>query len=86
MFTVKWTHRALDQLAELYVAADLPTQDRLARLIDALNHRLAADPLNEGESRTDNYRVSFVDGLVVRFTVDSTASVVRVYAIRGRRN
>ena len=52
MFTVVWANRALDTLAEVYVGLDLAAQDRLAARIDSLNHRLARDPSQEGESRT----------------------------------
>jgi len=44
MFTVVWTNRALDRLADMYVALDLTGQDRLAAKFDALNHRLSRDP------------------------------------------
>jgi len=82
MFTVVWTSWALDKLAEDYVVMDLPGQDRLAAKIDALNHRLAQNPLDEGESRTGNYRVTFVEFLTVRFTVDLEDRVARVYDVR----
>jgi len=84
MFTVKWTQRALNQLADFYVAMDLPGQDRLGAKIDALNRRLSRDPMDEGESRAGNYRVTFVEDLTIRFTVDPDDRVVRVYAVHRR--
>lgn len=47
MFTVVWTNRALDKLADRYVGLDLSNQDRLAAEINALNHRLHRDPSEE---------------------------------------
>jgi hypothetical protein len=84
MFTVVWTNRALNRLADTYVGLDLIGQDRLAAQIDALNHRMHRDPLDEGESRAGDYRITFVDGLTVRFIVDSDGRVVRVYNLRRR--
>ena len=84
MFTVTWTNRALDSLASVYVDLDLAGQDRLAGRIDALNHRLAQDPAEEGESRTAGYRVTFLENLTIRFTIDPETMVARVYAVRRR--
>jgi hypothetical protein len=44
MFAVIWTNYALDLLADVFVTLDLATQDQLAAGLDALNHRLTADP------------------------------------------
>lgn len=55
MFTVVWTNRALDRFADMYVVLDLADQGRLAAKIDALNHRLAEYPADEGESRAAGY-------------------------------
>jgi len=86
MFTVAWAHRALNKLADLYVGVDLAGQQRLAASIDALNRRLAQKPIDEGESRTGNYRITFVEGLTIRFTVDLADRLVRVYAVHRRGN
>jgi hypothetical protein len=56
MFTVTWRDRALNRLADFYVAVDPATRQRIADGVAELNNRLAADPWNEGESRTGNYR------------------------------
>jgi hypothetical protein len=49
--------------------------------VDALNQRLAADPLNEGEDRTRGYRMTFPDLLAVSFHVNQSSGVVRVVAV-----
>ena len=84
MFVVIWTDRALDRLADIVVAVDLTTQDRITGAVEALNRRLARDPLVEGESREGTYRLTFVEDLAVRFRVDSTKHVVRVTEIQHR--
>lgn len=57
MFQLIWQELALDELAECYVAATVDERERMARAIDALNTRLRANPLGEGESRTGIVRV-----------------------------
>jgi len=84
MFTVVWTNRALDKLADKYVELDLSEQDALGAKIDALNHRLHRDPSDEGESRAAGYRVTFVEDLTIRFTIEPDEMVVRVYGVRRR--
>ncbi|MFO0850369.1 MAG: hypothetical protein U0871_17685 [Gemmataceae bacterium] len=78
MFTVIWRAAALDAVSDLYVTLNLDGQNRLASAIDSLNHRLAADPLDVGESREGSYRVAFPDVLVVSFWVDTPAALVQV--------
>ena len=84
MFTVMWSDRAMDQLADIFVVTDLPGQDHLTTLIDGPNRRLARDPMDEGESRTGNYRVTFIGDLTVRFSVDAQSPIVRVNGVRRR--
>lgn len=84
MFTVMWSDMAMDQMADIFVVTDLPGQDHLTTLIDGLNRRLARDPRDEGESRTGNYRVTFIGDLTVRFAVDPQSRIVRVNGVRRR--
>jgi hypothetical protein len=81
MYDVIWLDAALDQLADVYTAADRDTQDRIAAAVDAFNQRLARDPHNEGESRAGRYRIAFPRPLAVRFWIDDAARVVRVTAV-----
>jgi hypothetical protein len=81
MFRVIWLVAALDALADVYVTLDLTDQDRVTAAVQALNTRLASNPLDEGESRSGRYRITFVDGHVVRFWVDEPTGVVRVTAV-----
>jgi hypothetical protein len=82
MFAVIWTDYALDRLADVFVSLDLLTQDQLTAEIDALNHRLASDPLREGESRTSPYRMTFAGSLGVLFRVETSNGVVRVTEVK----
>src|SRR4029079_15718435 len=78
MFTEIWRDIALDELADAAVQADLVTQDVIARRVEALNRRLAIDPLNEGESRTGNVRITFADPVGILFEVSAADQIVHV--------
>jgi hypothetical protein len=78
MFAVVWMNKALDELADVYVAVGPAERTRIAAGVDALNQRLAADPLSEGESRAGGYRITFPDLLSITFRVDQANGVVRV--------
>lgn len=66
----------------MFVSLDLSIQDRLTADIEALNRRLASDPLQEGESRSLPYRMTFAGSLGVLFRVESSNGVVRVTEVR----
>ncbi|MBA4067140.1 MAG: hypothetical protein C0501_26230 [Isosphaera sp.] len=78
-FTVVWLPIALTMLADLWTVAT----DRAA--ITAASHRLdqrlAADPLNEGESRDGDERIAFEPPLQILFRVDPAAHVVTVTSV-----
>jgi hypothetical protein len=73
-----WRSRALDELADVLVRSDLATQDLIERQVKDLNRRLALDPLNEGESRSGNIRVTFADPVGIIFEVAPADGIVRV--------
>ena len=85
MFTVIWKHVALDTLADIVVSLDRPTREPLVRAVDGFNHRLGNDPMIEGESRDGIYRVTFVDLLFVRFSVEEDERIVRVLELKRIR-
>lgn len=82
MFALVWSNRALDQLAELYVEATPEERKRMAAGVDALNARLRADPLNEGESRAGGIRVTFPALLMVAFVVNEKDQLVYVARVK----
>lgn len=81
MYEYRWLETTLDELANLYVAADRPERERMAAGVERLNARLAADPLDVGESRGGGYRVAFLPLLMVSFHVDEVNRMVRVTAV-----
>ena len=82
MYRVIWLDRTLDDLALLYVSHPLDLQRRMAAGIEALNRRLARNPLEEGESREGRTRVTFTDLLMIRFWVDTVERAVLVHAVQ----
>lgn len=86
MFIVAWLKVALDELAELYVALDPPRRQRLSDAVHQLNLRLAQRPLEEGESRDSPFRITFLDGVSIYFSVDLPNGRVRVTGVRRRRS
>jgi len=82
MYTLTWSARALDQLAELYVTLPLEEQRQLAAVVDAFNNRLKSRPLDEGESRGDDLRIAFTAELTVRFRVNESQRAVRVTYVK----
>ena len=81
-FAVVWLDNALDDVADFYVTADLPTQARVSDALEALNRRLAKNPFDEGESRDGGERITFVPHLAIRFRIDQADQVVRVTAAK----
>ena len=65
MSVVLWRDRALDQLADVYVAASIEERNDLGTEVDYVNRRLAGNGLFEGESRGGYGRVMIGESLVV---------------------
>lgn len=63
---VDWDDDTLDRLADIYVTElDPAVRESIARCVEQINRRLAADPMSYGESRGPNRRVWFHPPLVV---------------------
>lgn len=78
MFALTWSNTALDQLADVYVAATPDQRTRMASFIDGVNERLRVDPLAVGESRSGGHRIVFVPLLAILFHVSEADRTVRV--------
>lgn len=82
MFALIWTERALDQLADVYVAVAQDERDRIAAAVDSFNQRLQSDPLSEGESRSNGFRIAFLPLIAVMFRVSEADGVAHVTRVR----
>jgi hypothetical protein len=79
MFAVIWGNAALDELADAFVLADLPTRQGIESQVTQLNADLADDPMGVGESRAqDTYRIVFAGHVSATYQVNLTNRVVRV--------
>jgi plasmid stabilization system protein ParE len=81
-YTVVWKPAAEDELAQIWTdAADRGAVADAANEIDRL---LAAHPHDQGESRSDSVRVTFVHPLGIFFHVseeDRLVSVLQVWSV-----
>lgn len=89
MNTVGWEDGALNELAEAWMRADSVERQRILSATSQIEQRLRANPLTEGESRTDGRRVFFAPplGVLYRFERDDHfVGILRVWTIRRRTN
>jgi hypothetical protein len=83
-FTVQWSRRALDAVAQLWL--DNPDgRAEITNATTATDQLLKFDPGEKGESRGGDRRILFVPPLVVIFRVDSNTTTVRVLDARHLR-
>ena len=88
MYRVEWLDAALDELARLWVQADANLRQALTNASRRIDQRLERDPLNEGESRSNGRRITFVPPLAVTFRVDvatRTVTVVEIVLFQPRK-
>lgn len=76
MFRVRWSRRAINQLATIWMNAT--DQNAVTAASHAIDQALANDPENEGESRPNGRRVMYSSPLGVRYRVDRAQNHVRV--------
>ena len=81
MHEVDWDNPALDQLAAIWMkAAD---REAVVRASDEINQLLEIDPINAGESRTDDYHRVLIHGpLMVYFQIIESEKSVMVTSCR----
>jgi plasmid stabilization system protein ParE len=79
MYTVRWKRTALDQLAEIWLAAS----DRAAvnMAVEEIDQLLASQPSETGESRSEDVRIYFCPPLGVFFELDEKSSTVHVLRV-----
>ena len=78
-YKVVWKKSAEDRLAEIWLSAsDRNAVSDAAYLIEK---RLAANPLNVGESRDGDIRIAFEGPLSMLFVIRDQKKLVRVLAV-----
>ena len=79
-YEIIWQPRAEDELTRLWL--DSPQRETVRLAADEIDMLLKMNPLDAGESRSDNRRILFVAplGVVYRvFEVDRRVKVLRVW-------
>ena len=81
-FTVNWTAKAEEALARYWLAA----RDRISidEAIVVIEHELATNPMNVGESRFGNFRVMTIEPMFVVFSVWPDDRLVKIVQITKR--
>ena len=78
MYTVHWSKTALDELTELWLAADSSQRERITSVIESTDRQLSIDPLAVGESREQGRRVFFEPPLGMALRIDEVDRIVQV--------
>ncbi len=89
MFRLDWLQSALDELTNIWLAADAGVRQSITKATHEVEQRLLSDPINEGESRAKRQRITFADPLAVTFQVEAdgrTVTVLHVRLFRPRRS
>lgn len=87
MFGVRWEETALDQLAELWTAADSGLRQTITATAAQIDRQLQTDPLGPSESRPEGRRILLLAPLGILFRMEAdgqTVSVLRVWLFRKR--
>lgn len=88
MFRVEWTESALNALTTIWLAAAPDLRRSITTATEAIDRRLQANALYDGESRPGGFRILFQLPLAIVFRVErfSSAAIVRsIHLVRGRR-
>jgi len=81
-YTVTWKPDAEAELAAIWNAAT--DRSAIAQAANKIDHLLATNPAEQGESRTQSIRILFVEPIGIFFDVndaDLLVSVLRVWTI-----
>lgn len=87
MYSVEWTHQALSQLADIWTSSGSDARAQVTAAVNLLDRLLTNDPLQQGESREGDRRVTFAAPLGIDFQVDirtRQAIVIEVWFISMR--
>jgi hypothetical protein len=78
MWIVRWVRSAVDDLADIWIAAEGTDRQAITLATNEIDRRLQADPENAGESRPNGRRILLVPPLGVTYQVLKDRQIVRV--------
>lgn len=82
MFQVEWLRSAVDELARIWLDSDGTARQILTRAAHEIDERFRTDAQNEGESRANGRRITFIPPLAVTFRIERDGRTVTVIEIR----
>lgn len=82
MYGLIWYKDAIEQLADVYVAATPKDRERISASVESLNARLREDPFDVGESRSGNHRIAFSPLVSIMFYVSKADQMVWVILMK----
>ncbi len=82
MFRVEWHPEALDDLTTVWIQSDADARQAITAASHEVDNRLGNDPRNEGESRQNGRRITFVPPLAVDFQIEADENTVTVLQVR----
>lgn len=80
-YEVKWTQWALDELTELWLAADSANRRRVTDVAHQIDLLLRRDPEAKGESRSEGQRVLLLPPFGAQLELDTDRHIVYVLHI-----
>ncbi len=81
MYQVEWMQSVELTLLEFWALVDALLWAQIRAAVNELERRLSLDPLNEGESRIGDDRVTYCAPLGVNFSVDSATKTVTIFRV-----
>jgi hypothetical protein len=76
MYDVRWTERADNELAQLWMLANSQMRAAINAAANEIKRQLKSDPLVVGESRGEGERIAFEYPLGISFHVESERFVI----------
>ena len=80
MYLVEWSQLAVERLTQLLTSLTPGDWERVVAAVNQLDSLMAEESHGQGESRTGNDRVTFVEPLGVLFEVNAADRRVNVLA------
>jgi hypothetical protein len=88
-YRVDWLQSALDELAAVWLRADVAERKAITAASHQIDQQLQTDPDDQSESRSGGRRLLIVAPLGVTFRVEpatSTVAVLHVWRFRQRKS
>lgn len=85
MFQVKWIRSALDDLAAIWMRAEMELRMEVTAASHLIDRQLQERPFEKGESRQEHCRILFVPPLAILFEVDEGQQRVWVLEVWSTR-